>query len=53
MEAAIVFLPLLGAFLAGLFGRYIGDRGSQYLTSGLLVLSAVTSISMKKVNRLR
>ena len=43
MEAAIVFLPLLGAFLAGLFGRAIGDRGSQYLTSGLLVLSALLS----------
>jgi NADH-quinone oxidoreductase subunit L len=41
MEAAIVFLPLLGAFIAGFFGRYIGDRGSQYLTSFLLVAAAV------------
>ena len=43
MEAAIVFLPLLGAFVAGFFGRFIGDRGSQYLTCTLLVVSAVLS----------
>jgi NADH-quinone oxidoreductase subunit L len=43
MEAAIVFLPLLGAFVAGFFGRQIGDRGSQYLTCTLLIFSAVLS----------
>ena len=26
---AIVFLPLLGALMAGLFGRLIGDRPSE------------------------
>jgi len=29
---AAVFLPLLGAFIAGFFGRIIGDRGSQIVT---------------------
>jgi NADH-quinone oxidoreductase subunit L len=43
MEAAIVFLPLLGAFVAGFFGRFIGDRGAQYFTCTLLVFSAVLS----------
>lgn len=41
MVAAIVFLPLLAAFIAGFFGRFIGDRGSQYLTSAALILSAI------------
>jgi NADH-quinone oxidoreductase subunit L len=43
MEAAIVFLPLLGAFVAGFFGRFIGDRGAQYFTCTLLIFSAVLS----------
>jgi NADH-quinone oxidoreductase subunit L len=39
MDVAIVFLPLLGAIVAGLFGRAIGDRGSMFVTCGLLTLS--------------
>jgi len=41
MYSAIVFLPLLGAAIAGLFGRLIGDRASQWVTTGLLLISAV------------
>ena len=29
MEIAIVFLPLIGAIIAGFFGRFIGDKGSS------------------------
>ena len=36
-----VFLPLLGAAVAGLFGRVIGDRAAQIVTCGLLLVSAV------------
>ncbi|MDJ0683385.1 MAG: NADH-quinone oxidoreductase subunit L [Alphaproteobacteria bacterium] len=43
MEAAIVFLPLAGAILAGLFGRPLGAKGAQWLTSGLMVIAAVLS----------
>jgi len=39
----IVFLPLLGAALAGFFGRFLGDRASQGITCTLLVISAVLS----------
>ncbi|RMB08834.1 NADH-quinone oxidoreductase subunit L [Eilatimonas milleporae] len=39
----IVFLPLIGFLVAGLFGRRIGDRGSQLLTSGLVTISAILS----------
>ncbi|MDO8422607.1 MAG: NADH-quinone oxidoreductase subunit L, partial [Parvibaculum sp.] len=44
MYSAIVFLPLLGFLIAGIFGRVIGVRASQLITSGLLVTSAVLSL---------
>lgn len=44
MTVAIVFLPLLGAILAGLFGRFIGRIGSQLVTTVLMIASAALSI---------
>jgi NADH-quinone oxidoreductase subunit L len=43
MYHAIVFLPLIGFLIAGLFGRSIGARACEYITSGLLVVSAILS----------
>ncbi len=43
MSVIAVFLPLLAAFIAGLFGRLVGDRGAQLVTCGALLLSAVLS----------
>lgn len=43
MAALIVFLPLLGSAIVGLFTRTIGDKNAQRITSGLLVLSAILS----------
>ncbi|MGH6947416.1 MAG: NADH-quinone oxidoreductase subunit L [Kiloniellales bacterium] len=43
MDSAIVLLPLAGAIIAGLFGRAVGDKGAAYITSGLLLLSALLS----------
>lgn len=43
MYQAIVFLPLVGFLIAGLFGRSIGARGAELITSGLLVISALLS----------
>ena len=43
MIQAIVFLPLVGALVAGLLGRIIGHRTSEYLTTGLLLVAAVLS----------
>jgi len=43
MIQAIVFLPLIGALVAGLLGRTIGHRTSEYLTTGLLLIAAVLS----------
>ena len=39
----ILFAPLIGALIAGLFGKRIGDKGAQSVTTGLLILSAVLS----------
>lgn len=43
MYQAIVFLPLIGFLIAGLFGRLIGARASEIVTTTLLLLSAVLS----------
>lgn len=43
MYHAIVFLPLIGFLIAGLFGRLIGARGSEIVTTSLLIVCAVLS----------
>lgn len=43
MYSAILFLPLIGAIIAGLFGRVIGHKAAEYITSALLVLAAILS----------
>ena len=43
MPYLIVFLPLIGAAVAGFAGKRLGDRGAQLLTSGFMVVSAVLS----------
>ena len=43
MYQAIVFLPLLGSVIAGLFGRLIGSRPSEILTTTLLFAAMVLS----------
>jgi NADH-quinone oxidoreductase subunit L len=43
MELAAVFPPLAAAFIAGLFGRWIGDRGAQLVTCCAVIVSAVVS----------
>ncbi len=40
---AIVFLPLIGFLVAGLFGNKIGAKASEYITSGLMVIVAILS----------
>src|ERR1700724_2136028 len=43
MYQAIVFLPLLGCAIAGLFGRLIGARPSELVTTVLLFAAMVLS----------
>ncbi len=39
----IVFLPLFGFLIAGLFGKQIGDKASEYVTTGFLIIAALLS----------
>jgi NADH-quinone oxidoreductase subunit L len=41
VTVAAIFLPLLGAFLAGFFGRWLGDRGAQLVACAGVCLAAV------------
>ncbi|MEI4231858.1 NADH-quinone oxidoreductase subunit L [Roseovarius sp. D22-M7] len=41
METVLLFAPLIGAIIAGFGWRLIGDMGAQYVTTGLLFLSAL------------
>lgn len=43
-DIAVVFLPLLGAIIAGFFGRLIGDKASQFVTCVCVSAAAVLSI---------
>ncbi len=43
MYHAIVFLPLIGFLIAGLFGRLIGARASEIITTSLLFISCILS----------
>jgi NADH-quinone oxidoreductase subunit L len=43
MIVAIVFLPLLGFLIAGLFGRFIGARPSEVVTTSLLFVALLFS----------
>lgn len=43
MYHAIVFLPLIGFFIAGVFGRLIGARASEIVTTTLLLVAAALS----------
>ena len=44
MELSIIFLPLIASIISGFFGRYIGDRSSEIVTSVLVSISALLSI---------
>ena len=40
MEISILFLPLIASIISGFFGKYIGDRNSEILTSVFVSISA-------------
>lgn len=43
MYHLIVFLPLIGFLIAGLFAKSIGSKGCEYITTGLMIVSAILS----------
>ena len=44
MEYAIVFLPLLGSVASGFFGKKLGVKFCNILTSSLISIAAILSI---------
>ena len=44
MYVGAIFLPLLGACLAGFLGRWLGDKASQWVTVLCMVLAAACGI---------
>ena len=44
MELPILFLPLFAAIISGFFGKYIGDRISEIITSLFVSVSAILSL---------
>ena len=44
MELSIIFLPLIASIISGFFGKFIGDRNSEIVTSALVSISALLSI---------
>ncbi len=45
MFVGAVFFPLLGASIAGLFGRWIGDKAAQLVTILCMVLAAICGVT--------
>ena len=44
MEYAVLFLPLFAAIISGFFGKIIGDRFSEIITSTFVSISSILSI---------
>ena len=43
MEILIIALPLFAAIISGFFGKFIGDRNSEIVTSLMVTISAILS----------
>ena len=44
MYLSIILLPLLSAIIAGFFGRFLGKKGSQLITTASITLTAIFSL---------
>ncbi|MDC0518275.1 NADH-quinone oxidoreductase subunit L [Candidatus Pelagibacter sp.] len=44
MEISILALPLIASITSGFFGKFIGDRNSEIITSLLVTISAILSV---------
>jgi NADH-quinone oxidoreductase subunit L len=44
MEIALLFLPLLASIISGFFGKFIGDKNSEIITSFFVSISAILSL---------
>ena len=44
MEISIIALPLIASIISGFFGKFIGDRNSEIVTSFMVTISAILSV---------
>ena len=44
MEITLLFLPLIASITSGFFGKYIGDRNSEIVTSLFVSISAILAL---------
>ncbi|MDA9594789.1 NADH-quinone oxidoreductase subunit L [Candidatus Pelagibacter sp.] len=44
MELSILLLPLIASIISGFFGRYIGDKNSEMVTSFMVSIAAIISL---------
>ncbi|MDA7697622.1 NADH-quinone oxidoreductase subunit L [Candidatus Pelagibacter sp.] len=44
MELSLLFLPLLASIISGFFGKFIGDKNSEIITSIFVSISALLSL---------
>ena len=44
MEILIIALPLIASIISGFFGKFIGDRNSEIVTSLMVTISAILSV---------
>ena len=44
MEVLIIALPLVASIVSGFFGKYVGDRNSEIITSLMVSVSAILSM---------
>ena len=44
MEYVLLFLPLISSFISGFFGKFIGEKNSEILTSTAVTISAILSL---------
>jgi len=43
MYYILFFLPLMSAAIAGLGGRYVGEKGAARITTSLIILTSLLS----------
>ena len=49
MEISIIALPLLAAIISGGFGKFIGDRNSEIVTSFLVSILVTETLRYSRV----
>jgi NADH-ubiquinone oxidoreductase chain 5 len=44
MYLVIIILPLIGSIFSGFFGRYLGIKGAQFITSLSVIITTILAI---------